>query len=47
MGASQAESSAAWEMTSRSIPSWSGMVIFLFFFVLIGASLCLMGGLIR
>src|ERR1022692_2569493 len=37
-GASQADSSLACETTSRSIPSWSSIVAFLFFGVFIGAS---------
>lgn len=37
-GASQADSSLACETTSRSIPSWSSVVAFLFFGVFIGAS---------
>src|ERR1039457_3991546 len=37
-GASQADSSLACETTTRSIPSWSSVVAFLFFGVFIGAS---------
>src|ERR1039458_9688446 len=37
-GASQADSPLACETTSRSIPSWSSVVAFLFFGVFIGAS---------